>query len=300
MKNTPQQLHIHIPVLLDSVVRYLAPQTGESYLDLTAGYGGHSRRIINFTQTADQAVLVDRDNQAISELIRQCGFTNGKTRIIHSDFWAAAQELVGEKQRFDMILLDIGVSSPQLDRSERGFSFMRAGELDMRMDPSQGQTAAEVVNRSSEKTLADIIVRYGEEKPKTARRIAQAIRLNRPITTTTELANVIQKVLPRTGKIHPATRTFQALRIVINDELGQLERTLPLTLDLLNPGGRLAVISFHSLEDRIVKQFLAEHAGADYEAELSVVTKKPITASPDEIAYNPRARSAKLRVAVKK
>ncbi|MDR2524099.1 MAG: 16S rRNA (cytosine(1402)-N(4))-methyltransferase RsmH [Candidatus Nomurabacteria bacterium] len=298
MKNTPQQLHI--PVLVDEVVRFLAPGKGDSYLDLTAGYGGHARAIIERTAAPDQATLVDRDENAISELNFQCGFTNGGTRLVHSDFLSAAKNLHDEGRRFDMILLDIGVSSPQLDRAERGFSFMNDGELDMRMDQATGRTAAEIVNRSSEKDLRDIIVQHGEESPKTAQKIAHAIRLNRPINTTGELAKTIEKVLPRTGKIHPATRTFQALRIVVNDELRQLEQTLPIAMELLNSGGRLVVVSFHSLEDRIVKRFMNEHAHVGFESELDLLTKKPITASSDELAYNPRARSAKLRAAVKK
>ena len=177
---------------------------------------------------------------------------------------------------------------------------MQDAPLDMRMDESQDRTATEIINRMSEKDLSDIIVRYGEESVKRARKIAHNIRINRPIETTGKLAEIIAEVLPRTGKTHPATRTFQAIRIAVNNELTQLSETLPLLLDLLNPGGRLAIISFHSLEDRIVKSFLNEHARAGYEADLTLLTKKPITAQDDELVYNPRSRSAKLRVAVKK
>ncbi|GHU08831.1 ribosomal RNA small subunit methyltransferase H [Alphaproteobacteria bacterium] len=293
--NTPQQLHI--PVLLDDVLATLAPRAGESYLDLTAGYGGHAGAIIAKTQAPERAVLVDRDDNAISGLRNQCGFTNSS--LMHLDFLAAAEKFVDAGKHFDMILLDLGVSSPQLDRAERGFSFSNDAQLDMRMDTGQTRTAAEIVNYSSEKDLTDIIVRYGEESVKRARKIAHAIRLNRPINTTGELARIIKKVSPPGGKIHPATRTFQAIRIAVNDELGQLERTLPLLPGLLNPGGRLAIISFHSLEDRIVKNFLNEHAQAGYEADLCLATKKPIVAGATELVYNPRARSAKLRGAVK-
>jgi 16S rRNA (cytosine1402-N4)-methyltransferase len=292
--NTPQQLHI--PVLLDDVLATLAPGAGDSYLDLTAGYGGHAGAIIAKTQAPERATLVDRDENAISELSNQCGFTNSS--LLHSDFLAAAEKLLVDSKHFDMILLDLGVSSPQLDRAERGFSFAKDAMLDMRMDTGQTRTAAEIVNYSSEKALADIIIRYGEESVKRAQKNAHTIRLNRPINTTGELAKVIEKVSPR-GKIHPATRTFQAIRIAVNDELGQLERTLPLLPGLLNPGGRLAIISFHSLEDRIVKNFLNEHAQAGYEADLRLITKKPITAGATELVYNPRARSAKLRAAAK-
>ena len=294
---TPQQLHI--PVLIDAVLTVLSPVKNESYLDLTAGYGGHASAIIERTDAPQQATLVDRDQNAIRELSKSVAFAN-KARIIHSDFLAAAKKLVDNGERYDMVLMDLGVSSPQLDRAERGFSFSSSAPLDMRMDESADQTAAEIVNRASEKELAVIIERYGEENVKRARKIAHAIRINRPIHTTTELAKIIEKVLHRDGKTHPATRTFQAIRIAVNDELRQLSETLPLVLELLNPGGRLAIISFHSLEDRIVKEFLNEHAKAGYESDLELITKKPITADSEELVFNPRARSAKLRAAVKK
>ena len=293
MKNTPQQLHI--PVLLASVLDVLAPKGGETYLDLTAGYGGHAREVIARIGDEKLATLVDRDENAIRELRNQCGFTN----LIHSDFLSAAKSLAEQEKHFDMILLDLGVSSPQLDLGERGFSFMHDGPLDMRMDQNQIWTAWELVNRSSEKDLAKIIVDYGEESPKTANKIAHQIRINRPINSTSELANVIKKVLPRAGKIHPATRTFQAIRIAINDELRQLSETLEILPSLLNDNGRLAVITFHSLEDRIVKQFMNDKSRAGYESEIQLINKKPIVGSDDEIVYNPRSRSAKLRGAVK-
>ena len=293
MKNTPQQLHI--PVLLDEVVNVLAPKNGETYLDLTAGLGGHSKEITRQIGDEKLAILVDRDEDAIRELRKQCGFTN----LMKSDFLSACKELSDKGKQFDMILMDLGVSSPQLDRAQRGFSFMSDGPLDMRMDQSQSWTAAELVNRASEKDLSQIIVQYGEESVKTASRIAAAIRRNRPIKTTTQLAIVIESVLPRTGKIHPATRTFQAIRIAINDELEQLRQSLEILPELLKPGGRIAIITFHSLEDRIVKQFLYERSQSGYESDFKLVTKKPITASKNEIVNNPRARSAKLRAAVK-
>lgn len=199
-----------------------------------------------------------------------------------------------------MILLDLGVSSPQFDKAERGFSFRFEATLDMRMDQSQDLTAAETVNRYSEKDLSRIIRHYGEESPTRAHRIARAIvmkRAKQPFKTTTELANLIASLSPRWSKIHPATRTFQALRIETNDELGQIERTLPQLVQLLKPGGRVAVISFHSLEDRLVKDFFKEQLNAGYEADLTVLTKHPIPGTDD--VYNPRARSAKLRAAAK-
>jgi 16S rRNA (cytosine1402-N4)-methyltransferase len=195
--------------------------------------------------------------------------------------------------------MDLGVSSVQFDEGVRGFSFQHDAPLDMRMDSDQSHSAYTVVNHAPEKELAKIITDFGEEKPKTASKIAHAIKVNRPIKTTFQLAEVIQKVSPRQGKIHPATRTFQAIRIVVNDELEQLKQTLPIAIDLLNPGGRIAVISFHSLEDRIVKEIFYEEAKAGYEAKLELLNKKPVEASRNEIVYNPRSRSAKLRGAVK-
>lgn len=293
--STPQQLHV--PVLLDAVLDFLQPGEGEYYLDLTAGYGGHASSVIARIGSAKNATLVDRDEFAISKLeaLKKRG-----AKIIHSDFLNASTRLAEKGERFNMILLDLGVSSPQLDVPERGFSFRFDAALDMRMDQSQNLTAAEIVNSYSEKDLARIIRFYGEEPPRLASRIARAIvryRAKNKFDTTTQLAELIAEVSPRRGKIHPATRTFQALRIETNDELGQIEKTLPILIQLLKPGGRLAVISFHSLEDRIVKDFLKEQTNAGYEADLVVLTKHPIAGTED--VYNPRARSAKLRAAAK-
>jgi 16S rRNA (cytosine1402-N4)-methyltransferase len=293
---TPQQLHI--PVLLDSVLRYLAPEAGDRYLDLTAGYGGHASEILKITQNPEQAVLVDRDENAIRKLKNQCGLANAE--FMRSDFLTAVKNLQDSGRKFDLILMDLGVSSPQLDQPERGFSFQYDAALDMRMDESSALTAAEVVNRSSEKALSEMIVKYGEETPKVANRIAHAIRLSRPINTTKQLADIVTKVHHGKGKIHPATRTFQAVRIVVNDELHQLAEALPIACQLLTQGGRIGVISFHSLEDVIVKNYFNEQSRAGYEATLSLISKKPIVADQKEIVYNPRSRSAKLRVAVKK
>jgi 16S rRNA (cytosine1402-N4)-methyltransferase len=218
--------------------------------------------------------------------------------VRQTDYVSASQSLVKEGRQFDVILADIGVSSPHLNEGIRGFSFVREGPLDMRMDQSQALTAEKVVNEWSESELVSMLTNYGEE-PK-ARRIAGLIIQNRPFSTTTQLAATVAKAWPGHSRVHPATRTFQALRIAVNDELGQLERSLPLWQQLLAPGGRLGVISFHSLEDRLVKRYFAEQAGDRYDAALTLLTKRPATADPNEIVFNPRARSAKLRVVANK
>ncbi len=287
----------HVPVLLDAVLRELAPKAGESYLDLTAGYAGHATAVLDLTKNDKESVLVDRDEYAIAHLQHM---KDRGVRLLHTDFVSAAQQLSEEGKAFDLILIDLGVSSPQLDQGERGFSFKNNGPLDMRMDRSSGQTAAELVNTASAKELASIINEYGEEPYSQAKNIAEVIVANRPFEDTEPLAALIkQNYRGRQGKIHPATRTFQALRIAVNDELGQVKATLPLLPKLLNKGGRVAVISFHSLEDRLVKRFFKEQTNSGLEAELEVLTKKPISGATEDV-HNPRSRSAKLRVAVKK
>ncbi|HZL07684.1 MAG TPA: 16S rRNA (cytosine(1402)-N(4))-methyltransferase RsmH [Candidatus Dormibacteraeota bacterium] len=285
----------HVPVLLDEVLQYLDPKAGESYLDLTAGYGGHAEAILERTGSLTTAVLVDRDRQAV-EVLRD-KFAGGDISVLQQDFRTASQELVGQGSEFNLILADLGVSSPHLNEVQRGFAISLDGPLDMRMDQSQSLTAAEIVNSYSEAALADLLKRYGEE-PK-AKRIAGLIVAGRPFSGTKQLASVVARAWPGHNRVHPATRTFQALRIAVNDELVLLEQSLPLWLRLLAPGGRLGVISFHSLEDRLVKQALQDAAGERYDAELRLLTKRPVTASPMEIVSNPRARSAKLRAAVK-
>jgi 16S rRNA (cytosine1402-N4)-methyltransferase len=292
MRDVPDD-QVHIPVLLETVLQYLAPQIGDSYVDMTAGYGGHASAILEQTQNPGGMVLVDRDKQAITAL--QPLIKQG-AKAIHSDFLQASQQLADTGEQYDMVLADLGVSSPHLNTSNRGFSFSSDAELDMRMDQTQTLTAATIVNSYPEVELADILWRYGEE-PK-SRQIARMIVQNRPFTSTTELGMVIAKAWPGYSKVHPATRSFQALRIFVNDELNLLEQSLPLWVDLLKPGGRLAVISFHSLEDRIVKRTLAEYAEG-YEAQVTLLTKHPVTGSDQEIVFNPRARSAKLRAAAK-
>lgn len=283
----------HIPVLLEAVLTQLAPKQGESYLDLTAGYGGHASKVLERTGDPNKVTLVDRDEHAINALQE---LKNVGARVIHNDFAQAAADLALAGERFDMILIDLGVSSPHLDNAERGFSFQTDAPLDMRMDNRQVLTAQTLVNTSTEAELIRILKEYGEE-PK-AKRIAQAIIAARPLQTTLQLAGIVLGIYGRRGKTHPATRTFQALRIAVNQELEQVQRTLPLLPKLLNPGGRVAVISFHSLEDRLVKRYFAEQAESGYEAELRVLTKKPISGATEDV-LNQRSRSAKLRVAIK-
>lgn len=287
---------LHVPVLLESTLELLDPKKGETYLDLTAGYGGHAVAILEKTENVSSATLVDRDENAIREL---SSLAKKGAQVIHSDFSSAASQLIDEGKHFDVILADLGVSSPQLDQSERGFSFQRSGPLDMRMNQSSGQTAADLVNQLSKEELADIIHRWGEEPFRVARQIAQAIVDARPLQTTGELKSLIEQTIRRPrGRIHPATRTFQALRIATNDELGQIEKLLIQLPHLLTPGGRVAIISFHSLEDRLVKRYFASQRASGYEAELAPLTKKPIDGATYDV-NNPRARSAKLRAAVK-
>ncbi len=287
----------HVPVLLDAVLRHLAPQAGESYVDFTAGYAGHASAVLKKTNNYLESVLVDRDENAIAQLQHMA---DQGVRLMHTDFASAAQQLVEEGRTFDLILIDLGVSSPQLDQGERGFSFSHNGPLDMRMDQTQGQTAAELINTASLNQLTTIIHEYGDERYMQAKHIAEEILANRPFRDTETLAALIKSTYRgRQGKIHPATRTFQALRIAVNDELGQVKAILPLLPKLLTKGGRVAVISFHSLEDRPVKRFLKDQSDSGLEAELEVITKKPISGATDDV-HNPRSRSAKLRVAVKK
>lgn len=290
------QNHLHIPVLLKQVLKCLDPREGDSYLDLTGGYGGHAAAVMEQTKNPTGSVLVDRDHNAIAELEKR--FEGQGVSLINADFYTASRQLQKEGKQFDLILADLGVSSPHLNQASRGFSIKQDGPLDMRMDQSQSLTAEEMVNTYKAEELTDIIKRYGEE-PK-AKRIASLIVEGRPIHTTQELANIVAKAWPGYSKVHPATRTFQALRIAVNDELELLRKSLPIwMLDLLAPGGRIAIISFHSLEDRIVKQAYAEYAGDRYDAPLRSLTKKPVTGDDDEIVSNPRARSAKLRAAAK-
>jgi len=288
---------LHIPVLLESVLELLNPKEGENYLDLTAGYGGHASRILSETGNYAESVLVDRDESAIKRLK---SLSNKGVKLLHTDFLTAAKQLKNEDQKFDIVLVDLGVSSPQLDQTDRGFSFTNSGPLDMRMDRRQAMTAEMLVNTASAEELTRIITQYGEEPIGFSRTIASAIVANRPLSTTKVLSDLIKQTYSgKWKKIHPATRTFQALRIAVNDELRQIEDLLPLLPGLLKPGGRVGIISFHSLEDRLVKRYFKEQFDSGFEAELLPLTKKPIAGSINDV-HNPRARSSKLRVAVKK
>jgi 16S rRNA (cytosine1402-N4)-methyltransferase len=286
---------LHVPVLLSSVLTVLEPTKADSYLDLTAGYGGHAEAILQLTKNPKEVVLIDRDETAVDELKKK--FKGQGIEVIKSDFYSASQKLVSENRQFDMILADLGVSSPHLNIASRGFSLRQDGPLDMRMDQEQTLTAKTIANSYSESDLANLIKQYGED-PK-YRQIARQIVRNRPVNTTSDLANIVARVWPGYHKVHPATRTFQALRIAVNDELEQLKDSLPLWIKLLTPGGRLAVISFHSLEDRAVKHFFKEESGSQYDSNLSLITKHPVTGDKNEIVFNPRARSAKLRAVAK-
>lgn len=297
----------HIPVLLNRVVDCLAPQPGDSYVDGTAGYGGHAAAILQHIGADGRATLIDRDATAIEALKQRFG---DRAEVIQADFLSALQQLKERDEQPDMVLLDLGVSSPQLDNGERGFSFTKSGPMDMRMDVRHGQTALELVNNLAERELADLIYEYGEERR--SRQVASALVKARPLLNDTKaIAEIVRRAVGKSGDINPATRTFQALRIAVNSELDQIEQALPIALEILKPGGRLAVISFHSLEDRIVKRFLQTEAKdcicppeqpvctCDHKAQLTITTKKPLTADEHELAINPRARSAKLRAAVK-
>ena len=296
----------HISVLLKETVDALAVRAGGRYVDGTLGRAGHAKEII---ARGGEVLGIDRDGQALREIGEVAGLTAVEGR--HGDM----KEIAHEKgwDEVDGVLLDLGVSSPQLDEAGRGFSFLREGPLDMRMDRSRGTCAADLVNGESPERLEEIFRTLGEEPQ--ARRLARAIareRASRPFETTVQLADFIERTVGRKGRRHPATRVFQALRMEVNDELGELRRALEAGLALLKPGGRFAVIAFESLTDRTVKRFFAAHAGrmvslpqggARWEGELPrvrPVTRGAVAASNDEMDFNPRSRSARLRAVEKK
>jgi 16S rRNA (cytosine1402-N4)-methyltransferase len=294
--NTKTKSHIlHSPVLLSQTLVVLDPKSGESYLDLTGGYGGHAHEVLMRTGREDLGVLSDRDPMAIQRLKDRFP----SAAIAPGTFIEVCEALVRQGKRFDMILADLGTSSPHLDNAERGFSLQRSGPLDMRMNQSeQTKTAADIVNTASREELETILRVYGEER--FAGRIVSEILHSRPFETTLDLSDCVRRAVPGHLPRHPATKTFQALRIAVNDELTQIQVMLPLALQLLTSGGRFAVISFHSLEDRLVKHFFTDQTSGGYEASFDSLTKRPLTATQEEISFNPRARSAKLRAVVKK
>lgn len=300
----------HNPVLLRETVDSLAVKPGGVYVDGTLGRAGHAREILARAGAGARLVGIDRDAQALAESAEILDKTPGANVTLahgcHGDIARIARDAGVDSA--DGVLLDLGVSSPQLDEADRGFSFRADGPLDMRMDRSCGETAADLVATRSEEELADIIRTLGEEP--NARRIAKAIvraRANARIGTTAQLAELVERTVGRRGAHHPATRTFQAIRMAVNDEMGELERALAGGLGLLKPGGRFAVITFESLTDRMVKRFFAAHVGKmvslqqggeRWEGDLPKVrlaTRRAVTASEEEIEGNPRARSAKLR-----
>ncbi|MEO0808690.1 MAG: 16S rRNA (cytosine(1402)-N(4))-methyltransferase RsmH [Cyanobacteria bacterium J06643_4] len=284
------QAFFHIPVLSEQVLDGLNVKANGRYLDATVGGAGHSELILKAAPTVE-LVALDQDLQALAAAKDRLAPWDAQVSFHHTNF----SKYEPAALKFDGILADIGVSSTQLDQAHRGFSFRSEAPLDMRMDDTQALTAADIVNHWDEKTIADTIYEYGEER--LSRRIARKIVDNRPFSTTTELAYAIGGAFPpkaRHGRIHPATRTFQALRIAVNGELDVLTSFLEKAPDWLNPGGRLAIISFHSLEDRIVKY---AYRGDE---RLQIITKKPLVATQEEVRENKRSRSAKLRIAERK
>jgi 16S rRNA (cytosine1402-N4)-methyltransferase len=305
----------HTPVLAHEVRTLMAVRPGETVVDATFGSGGHARLLAEDLGGLGKLVAIDRDPTAKPYFDRFKARAGVDVRFLRGDFALVLAQLAANGVQADAVLLDVGVSSMQIDRPERGFSYATDAPLDMRMDPSSETTARTIVNTWDERELTDVFRRYGEERY--ARQIARAVvrrRADRPYERTGELVDTIKSAIPtpaRFGDGHPAKRVFQALRIAVNDELGALEAALPAALEMLRPGGRLAVIGFHSLEDRIVKRFLQERARGctcppDFPAcacgrqpELRIVTPKPVRPSAHEVELNPRAASARLRVAVR-
>jgi 16S rRNA (cytosine1402-N4)-methyltransferase len=302
----------HLPVLATELVELLAPQPGELAVDCTFGGGGHARLIADRIGPTGTLIGIDRDPAAEGRFVEFAEDAPCQTRFVRDDYAAGLKTLIGEGHAADMVYLDLGISSMQVDAWERGFSYSYDAPLDMRMDSDQEFSARDLVNEWPTSRIAEVLRRYGEERH--ASSISRAIVRRRPIETTSELVAAIKAGMPpsaRFGGGHPAKRTFQAIRIAVNEELDSLDLALPLAWDLLKPSGRLAVISFHSLEDRRAKRFLAERAkgcicppelpvcqcGRDPEAEL--LTRRAISPGATELTANPRAASAHLRAAVK-
>jgi 16S rRNA (cytosine1402-N4)-methyltransferase len=305
----------HVPVLAGEAIEMLDPRPGQVVVDCTFGAGGHARLLAGRIGQGGSLVAIDRDPAAAERFAELAAEVGCATRFIRASFVDGLQQLAAEGLRADVVLLDLGMSSMQIDTWQRGFSYSYDAPLDMRMDPSLRRSAHELVNESESRHLETIFRDLGEERY--ARQIARAIvraRERKPIASTIELVDIITQAIPTPARFaggHPAKRVFQALRIAVNDELGQLDAALPLAWALLRPGGRLAAIAFHSLEDRRVKRFLAARAqgcicppdlpvcGCGRKPEAELVSRRSIAPTPGEIAANPRARSARLRVASK-
>lgn len=301
----------HVPVLYEEVLDLLQPQSNGRYIDGTVGAGGHTAGILQASAPGGRVLALDKDPDAIAFARQQLANYAERVTFVNASYAQMGQ--LAPTYGFaepDGILLDLGLSSRQLDDAARGFSFMKEGPLDMRFDPTQGKTAADLINNLTEAELADLFWQYGEERK--SRQIARLIVAHRPLTTTTELADLIAAHIRRKGRIHPATQVFQALRIAVNRELEAVETGVLAAIDLLRPNGRLAVISFHSLEDRFVKQTFRRLSKdcicppeqpictCDARATVRLITRKAVQASDAEVARNPRSRSARLRVVAKK
>ncbi len=301
----------HQPVLYDEIIHALAPHSEGRYVDCTVGAGGHASGILKTSAPGGYLLGLDRDLQILEYARARLAQFAGRFELVHGSFtWLAEQVRERGWLSVDGLLIDLGVSSLQLDRPDRGFSFRSDGPLDMRFDQSAPITAEELVNGLGETELADLIYRYGDERK--SRSIARAIARERPVRTTHQLADIVRRaVRGKRGRIHPATRTFQALRIAVNGELDALSAVLPQAVEVLRPGGRMAIISFHSLEDRLVKNFFRESSRdcicppaqpictCDHSASIKLIGKRPVRPSEEEARINPRARSARLRVAEK-
>ena len=301
---------LHQPVLYHEIIHALQPKNAGHFVDGTLGAGGHARGILEACTPEGRLLGLDVDPQALALARENLAPYGQRARLLQASYDSLTEILreIGW-EKVDGILLDLGLSSMQLDTPERGFSFQQDAPLDMRFDPASPTSAADLVNSLPQDDLADLIYRYGEERA--SRRIAQAIVKARPLRTTRQLAAAIEAVSPRKGHIHPATKTFQALRIAVNEELDRVENVLPQAVAALKPGGRLAIISFHSLEDRIVKEYFRRESRdcicpprqpvctCGHKATLKEISRKPIIPGEAEIAANPRSRSAKLRIAEK-
>ena len=302
----------HVPVLAGELIEALDPQPGQVAVDCTLGAAGHARLVAGRLGRGGLLVGIDRDPLAEGTFAELAAEAPCRTRLVRADFAAGLRELLEEGLRADMVYLDLGMSSMQVDTRERGFSYAYDAPLDMRMDPAQSLTAAEIVNTWEPRRLGRLLRDYGEERY--ADRIAKEIARRRDISTTFQLVDAITAAIPAPARFaggHPAKRTFQAIRIAVNDELGQLEEALPLAWDLLRVGGRLAAISFHSLEDRRVKRFLADRTrgcicppdlpvcGCGRTPQAELVFRRSVAPTPGEVAHNPRSKSARLRAARK-